>query len=155
MRTRKWSIAPLIVNIGNGWRWVVRFTSGSLCLWGTNRLCPFNRRLSPSGRAGGEANVLPLPRNEPWCFGRPVHNLITLSIELPKLEMKCIGRIGEVFCTTKASLNWSRSSAQIRYEIQLWYLRVSWSVYPWKGIASNFRRQSYCSLLKQVRLIWC
>jgi hypothetical protein len=62
-------IAPRILNIGTGWRWVVSFTSQSLYPQGNSPWYPLYKSLggaqSRSWRGGEEKNSQPLLRLEP------------------------------------------------------------------------------------------
>jgi hypothetical protein len=88
-------IAPLILELGTRWRWVVSFTPRPLYPQGKSPWYPLDRGLggpqSSSGRGGEEKNSHPLPGFEPWNPDRPARS--------PKLyRLSYHGSMGHSLC---------------------------------------------------------
>jgi hypothetical protein len=72
----EWRNSSTILDLGNGWRWVVSFMPLLLYLHGKSPQYPLDRRLgrpqSQSGHCGGERKSCPCLDSNP---GRPAHSL--------------------------------------------------------------------------------
>jgi hypothetical protein len=89
-------IAPPILNLGIGWRWVVSFTPLPLYTQGKSPRYPPHRRLDgPQSRAGyyrGEKNLLPFSGAEPRFLSYTARYLVTILTKLSRI-LPCIVNI--------------------------------------------------------------
>jgi hypothetical protein len=87
-------IAPRILNLGTGWRWVVSFTPRPLYPRGKSSWYTLDRRLggsrTRSGRGRKEKNSQPLPELEPPIIQPVVHRHTTALSQLLKLFLYLI-----------------------------------------------------------------
>jgi hypothetical protein len=78
-------IAPNILDLGTGWRWVVSFTPRGFSL-----RYPLDRRLvvpqSQSEFCGNERSLLPLPGTKPWFLNYLACRLVPTPTELTRLQ---------------------------------------------------------------------
>jgi hypothetical protein len=81
---REWRYSSFSIDLGNRWRWVVRFTSRPPYTWGKNPRYPLDRRLGGlqrrSGRSGVEKKLFVLPEIE---FGRPARRPSLYRLSYP------------------------------------------------------------------------
>jgi hypothetical protein len=129
-------IAPRILDLGSGWRWVVSFTPQQLCSQGMSPRHPLDRLVgteSRSGRGGEEINFQPLP--VPNILSSGWYLYFTTTLLFADRFIKYISEIVSASIFTIAVVTMCRSLQDTIYhdldtvmQFPLFWAQKNWSV---------------------------